>query len=495
MREIAPDVPNVVSIYFGFLDRLGARLREGRNEAHSISPILDALPGLEPLLRSFPIASQTERVVTRRRVEDWNPLGQRLLLPDETPISASEFEAEFSLITVAAQTLVEWAHEAVHVLAVEPWCAGQRPFRTFTDFQEWYLAAEGLAFWYADIVVTRAIRQHVPGAELVYTRSSVSNAGFHPEEAFRRVGYEDQRDLLRLYLAAFIGRDEVLAGSGDILAAQYGVRLQGFYRDSGKTLFALWTVLEQQDMLNGYWSRFCAIPGLPALSNGSQLHVSGHKAIYQIGNEILPSLATLSSQDVAAVRTRRAAQIRAWHGWSFSTILRRGWIMTMGLIDAPKLTEAVGAYLSEIERALHLLAGGDLSGAGKAVIEADALYADRVEAPLLEVGAYTRYRYWVFPYFKPSGGLIGLWDTRSNYSASEALEVLRFVSERVGWSAEAICAQAEAVKAIAAGDGEEGARLFNAAMLQPAMRAVWSVDLGSLSPSRGRFRELAFEFH
>ncbi len=155
---------SIVRSYFGFLEALGVYLRKGGDSGLGPSPLLDKLPGLDALFRTFPVASPTDRMVSARRIEDWNPLGQRLLLPNETPAPASEFETNFSLLTMAAQTLVEWAHEAIHILAVEPWCAGHRRFEDVSAFREWYLAAEGLAFWYADIVVTRTISaERTPG--------------------------------------------------------------------------------------------------------------------------------------------------------------------------------------------------------------------------------------------------------------------------------------------------------------------------------------------
>ncbi|RWB31645.1 hypothetical protein [Mesorhizobium sp.] len=457
-------------------------------------PLLEQLPGLEALFRSFPVVSETERMVAARRLEDWNPLGQRLLLPDATPAPASEFEAEFSLLVMAAQSLVEWSHEAIHMLAVEPWCVGRLDLSSKERLSEWYLAAEGLAFWYADIVVTRAIRRSTPETELIYCRSSVSNAGFHPEEAFRRVGLSAADELLEGYLAAFLGRDSALVGSGDPLASTYYERLKGFYRDSRVTLGSLSGVLTQFGATGDYWRRFCRIDGLPALTD-ADLPDEPAAAMRMIGMSALPGLRNANQALLESVRIRRMAQIRAWHGWMLREAARQGWIATALPLDEPAFMDAIEAYLDDMERALVMLGAGSDSMAVARIEAADRDYERLVRAPLQIAQAVTRYRYWIFPYFEPTGGLVGLWDARTDYSHEEAEAVLRFVSERCDWDRDRISLLAEAFAALQTTDRWSARAAFNRVMLHPMMRSGWSIDLGVLSPGAGNFRELLFEFH
>lgn len=486
----------VVSDYFGFIDTVGQRIRHGNDVTPPSAPLLNALPGLSELFSTFPVASETARYVGDRKIEDWNPLGQRLLLPDSLPAPASEFETEFSLLTMSAQTLVEWAHEAIHILAVEHWTTGQVSLRDEAEFKAWYLAAEGLAFWYADIVVTRAIRQSVPNAELVYSRSAVSNAGFHPEEAFRQVGIGDADALCELYVSSFLGRAEALCSSTSHLAQTYGKRLTGFYRDSGKTLNALWNILHDQEFLGGYWEQFCNIPGLPCLLRDAPGN-SVAQSMETIGKSGMPGLADLSPAKIDAVRLRRSLQVRAWHGWALCWMLKNNWTYSLSQTDISAVMGSLPHWLNQIEKSLLTLSRGDLDTAHKDIEALDFDYEAKIAAPLTAARVHGRYRYWIFPFFAPTGGLIGLWDNRSGYQPHEARAVLKFVAEKAGWSAQAICAQAAALEAIERADEEpETARArFNEAMLIPEMRDVWSIPIWKVSPSKGAYRELAFEFH
>lgn len=491
-----PDQGGIATTYFGFIDSFGQRIREGKSGEAPTSTLLSALPGLSELLSSFPVASLTERQVIHRKVEDWNPLGQRLLLPDSLPAPASAFETEFSLLTMSAQTLVEWAHEAIHVLAVEHWTTGQVSLADEAEFSQWYLASEGLAFWYADIVVTRAIRQAVPTAELIYTRSAVSNAGFHPEEAFRSMGLQDTDPLCDLYIACFLDKTDALTSSSAPLARTYGKRLHDFYCESGKTLSALWNVLHDQGFLTGYWERFCAIPGLPSLldpTTGGSIAAQ----IAAIGRRGLPGLAGLAPHTVKHVSLRRSAQVRAWHGWSLRWMLQNDWVFGLSTVDTASLLSALEIWLDKIEMALRALPQGDAETACRILEEADGEYARTIQMPLTEAGAGSRYRYWVFPYFAPTGGLIGLWDNRTGYTPDEARKVLQFVAEKAGWSASVVRAQAVALEALEQIDASpEIARArFNDAMLTPEMRAVWSIPIWQISPEQDFYRELVFEFH
>lgn len=485
---------DVAQSYFGFLDSLGQRLRQGGAGNITPPPLLEQLPGLEALFCTFPVVSETDRMVAARRIEDWNPLGQRLLLPDATPTPVSAFEAEFSLLVMAAQSLVEWSHEAIHMLAVEPWCVGRLNLSSKESLSEWYLAAEGLAFWYADIIVTRAIRDSAPEAELIYCRSSVSNAGFHPEEAFRRVGLSANDELLECYLAAFLGRNCALVGSGDPLASKYAEQLKGFYRDSQVTLASLSGVLTQFSVTTDYWQRFCRIDGLPALTN-ADLPLEPAAAMRAIGMSVLPRLRNAKPALLESVCLRRKAQIRAWHGWMLREAARQGWIVSALPLNEPGFMGGIEAYLDEMEAALILLAAGSDDMAAARIEAADRDYERLVRAPLQVAQAVTRYRYWIFPYFAPTGGLIGLWDARTDYSHEEAEAVLRFVSERCDWDRDRISLLAEAFAAMRTADRESARAAFNRVMLHPTMWPAWSINLGALSPGAHSLRELLFEFH
>jgi hypothetical protein len=266
----SPDPHAIVAEHFGFISRLSRRLGTGAAADGDCDGdvVLNAVPGLEELFASIVTASPTPRLVKHRSREEWNPLSQRMLLSDATPVPATALEADFSLVPSYAQTFVEWSHEAVHLLALESWFCGDRAIASAADFVAWYLAGEALAFWYADIVVTRAVRSTVPTADLVYSRNAVSNAGFHPEQAFRAVGLEDAVDILPLYIEGFLGRATPLGENAHPLCSAFAARLAEFYSGSRANLQALHDVLEGFDLFSGFQNRFCRVSRLPSLFEG-----------------------------------------------------------------------------------------------------------------------------------------------------------------------------------------------------------------------------------
>ena len=345
----------IVAGYLGFIDVLGRRLREGVYgvEGTPFGTISDFLPGLEPLLNSLVAASPTARKVSERFIEDWNPFAQRILLSDEAPTDSTAFERDFSLVASYAQTLVEWGHEAVHILALEPWLSGRRKICSESEFVTWNLASEALAFWYADIVLTRKIRETIPEAELIYCRQSVSNTAFHPEQAFRRLGLSESKEILPLYIAAFLGKDIRLQSGGHPFSTVLANRLSDFYSGTTVTLKGLYSVLAMFDLFEGFYSRFCAIPHLPSLIGEQFLSVAWEVEDFHVrlGTEILPSLRELGAERVQLIRARRRIQTRAYYAWFLRKAIEKHWVFGNTVLALAPISAALDTYLGRLEDA------------------------------------------------------------------------------------------------------------------------------------------------
>jgi hypothetical protein len=196
------------------------------------------------------------------------------------------------------------------------------------------------------------------------------------------------------------------------------------------------------------------------------------------------------------VRTRRALQTRAYHAWILAGCLRRGWVASARAFDAAPLSEALEFYLVGLQRQLEALGSGEsVEAIDGAVRELDDCYEKLVRTLLKEAMAYMRYRYYIFPYFSPTGGLVGFWDERTQYTVGEAEAVARFVFERCPWSPEIVQALAHFLRTLDTGDSEESRRSFNAFLQMPRVIEAWSVPLAALSPGEGEYREIAFEYH
>lgn len=453
----------------------------------------DAMPGLEQLLGSLTVISPSKRQVRERHVEDWNPLAQRVLLSDRATLPMSELELPLGTLSSHAQTFVEWAHEAVHIYSMEGWLTGAHALTDRESFRSWYLAGEGLAYWYADIVVTRALRQALPSLNLVFSRQAVSSASFHPETALAELGLTSPEDVLPVYLEAFTGRWE--HQGPERLGRAFSARVRDFYEDSAGTLGNLFQTLSDYDILDGYWRRFCAIPGLPSLLDESQRRDLGALTAVPAHRLLAHSLATLSrldEQHLAAVRLRRSLQLRAYYLWMLLATLEGGQVYGLEPSASDEAGRALRPLLDDLAQGLQSLA------AGAALTEVQQV-ADRVSASVDAViagplaGSIMAYRYWIFPAFAPTGGLMGLWTERSAFSDEEAARIASDVFERSTRSEEVILLMSDFLRTLRSGQAERVVA-FNRLMLHRDVRPTWTIDLGEISFQSDRFRELAFEF-
>lgn len=491
--------PRIIREHFGFIDLLGRRLREDAYglEGTTIGAFTEQLPGLAPLFDSLVAASPTARNVTDRVIEDWNPIAQRILLSNETPASASSFETDFSLITAYAQSFIEWGHEAVHILAIEPWLCGRRKILSESEFVNWNLASEGLAFWYADIVITRLIRQIIPEAELVYVRQSVSNTCFHPEQAFRRLGYTDTDTILPLYISAFLGADVGLAQQGHPFSQVLAKRLREFYVGTSSTLASLYTMLDGYGVFDEFFARFCAVPGLPSLMDDDVLEVPWSLDEYHIrlGSNLLPRLANLPPERIRRVCARRHVQTRAYYAWMLRLALAKSWVFGNADFRIADLPDKIEAYLASLEDLLRTsVVAGEADTVVHRVAQLDQAFDAEVRGPLTRGEAHVKYRYRLYPYFAPTGGIMGIADQASGFSCDEMLEIVRFVMDRCEWDDSLIARLHAFLTLNSEGDATAARADFNDFMTHPFALQVWSVRLDSIDPVRNRFREILFDY-
>lgn len=499
MSEPLTSESTIVRDHLGFIDLLGQRLREDAYglDGTPIGPISAELPGLEPLFDSLVSASQTPKKVKERLVEDWNPMAQRILLSDEAPPAASAFERDFSLVATYAQTFVEWGHEAIHILAMEPWLCGRREIGTEQEFVAWNLASEGLAFWYADIVITRTIRRMIPEAEFVYSRQSVSNTSFHPEQAFRRLGLHDADQILPLYIAAFLGAETPLASQGHPFSTVLSQRLRDFYTGTSATLESLHAVLETFRVFDDFYPRFCAVPGLPSLFDEEVLDATWAIDDYHVrlGTELLPGLRELPAARIQRVCARRHVQTRAYYGWFLQRALEERWVFGNAELRTHDVLASVRAYVDGLEQILRTaVVAGDPSEVRRQLAQLDAFYTVEVKQPLERGEAHVKYRYRLYPYFAPTGGIMGLADQRSNLAADEMLEVVRFVMARCAWDESLIARLHHFTRVLETDAADQLRAAYNDFMTHPLALVTWSVRLDELDPARNQFREFVFEY-
>ncbi|MBI1787286.1 MAG: hypothetical protein HYR60_07000 [Acidobacteria bacterium] len=500
----------IVRKYFSFIDQIGRRLRDDPYGfgAQRTAPLTGRFPGLQQLFNSLVSASITVRKVSDRLVEDWNPFSQRMVLPDEKPPRMSELERNITLLPAYVQTFVEWSHEAVHVLALEPFFCGYRNITSRDDFVTWNLANEALGFWYADMVVTRAVREYVPGAEVVYNRCAVSNVVFHPEQAFQRAGLDDLDQILTVYAHSFLGGKSPLSRGGNYYSESLARQLRNFYLGARSNLGNWYGLLRQFDLFGGYYTRFCAKANLPSLWSGEVLAAASslefEDYVFQLGTKHLPAMAKLRDRQTGAVGVRRHIQTRAYSAWFLRQALAKDWILCLDKrLDEAAVMSDVDAYLDGLEAALDALARRrPLRSVVNEIQAVDKVYDRRVRGTLERRQAYIKYRYRLFPFFEPTDGIIGVSDQCSDLSKEEMIEVVRFVMKRFEWEAGnprfdrngVIDLLQRFVTATKARGRAELRGCYNRFMTHPEVLRTWSVRLSDISPSRNQFKEIVFEY-
>jgi hypothetical protein len=492
----------IVETHLGFIDKLGKRLRD---EPHGClgtpgGVLMEQLPGLQSLFDSIVCASETPRRVIERHIEDWNPLSQRILLSDERPLPSSVLETEFSLIPSYVQTFIEWAHEAVHIFAMEPWFCGRKALDSKEKFVQWYLGGEGLAYWYADIVVTRAVRDAIPEAELVYNRSAVSNAGFHPEQAFRSLGINDTYATLPLYINGFVGQDIRLKQSDNPLCITLAEKIYEFYTKSTITLHSLYTVLEESGIFEEFYQRFCQVDNLPGLFDEAQLDALAtldiEDYLLRIGSELLPVLEDLAPERIQLIAARRHIQTRAYYAWILLVAIKKGSVLGNEGFSPDTITSGLTRYLNKLEQLLKAVSAGEqVNSILHELSINDAVYESEVRTPLKACYAHMKHRYFIFPFFAPTGGLVGIGDARSGFSLDEMDAVIRYAFGRTTLTAEIVHLLDAFMQAYQAYDEAKATAAFNRFMTHPGVISAWSVSLGDISPANNKFREILFEYH
>jgi hypothetical protein len=492
--------------HFGFIDHLGRHLRDS---AYGVGQkptgaLTGQFPGLKQLFDSMASASATARAVRDRVIEDWNPFSQRLLMSDARPPKMSELERSFSLIPAYVQTFVEWSHESIHILALEPFFCGRRSIDSERTFIAWNLAGEAVAHWYADMVLTPAIRAYVPDAEIAYNRRAVSNNAFHPEQAFKRIGLTDLDEILTLYVRAFLGRPNALSTSASSYPRALAHQLKEFYEGARGVQRGWYLLLRDFDFFEDYRGQFCAIEGLPSLLGTEACATASEETIedfiHRLGTDLLPGLAKLGRQQIARVCLRRHLQTRAYYGWFLLQTIRRKWVFGLGSpLDYTALAAGLERYLARLKSALHALARGTAAGTVvEQVRTADKQYDRQVRRPLSRCQAYMKYRYRLYPFFAPTHGIVGTADEASDLSIEDMKAIAWFVMERFKWGAarsEDVAERLHHFLSVAKGRNSTKQRsAFNRLMTHPAMLASWSVRLGDIRPSENRFAEIAFEY-
>lgn len=514
--------PPATAIYTEFLEELERKLSSRRRAASTLQSTSGVHRQLLRLLSSFGDFSPVQRNGAAR-VEEWNPLSQRPVVP-ERELATDALDQDFESQAQGVRHYIGTAHEITHCLLWEPFFAGSF-LPTRSQFTEVSLAFEGFCFWHSDIVLTRRIRALTPDNELVHKRNCVSQIHFHPYRAFEAAGVTDDLTILDFYLAAFTGHRTPLHGSDDLFVRNLVRRTIKLYITHCRSLPAVYRELNRAGTFREFYRRFCARPGLPALVRSpfdpGQQTFDYLRWMATVG---MPSLSRVPDGLVERVRARRRIQTRAYHALQLMSLLRDGRLSrdSGAAAEAAQATLAprIERYLDRLDQALQALVDSDTAGPAEALVAvADSYYEADVRRRA------ERLRLWVASRTLILGPTTGSMRAGQsvNLGASSGLAqasgkaLRRLVHQAIGVYLSKVAARAiegkdtaslveamtlgaQLVRCLdAVGVGADRTRDELAARLTQFLhldliRPQWSVPVGSLSPAQGRFRELAFIF-
>lgn len=532
-------------LYAGFLQDLEHKLGNRQSPSENWKSTEGVHRQMRRLLMSFADFSAVEKI-DGIRIEEWNPLSQRPVVPEKPP-EIDSLDRDFQSQVRAVHYYLNTSHETLHCLLWEPFFTGNL-VPDAKQFNALSLAFEGLCFWHSDIIMSPNVCALTPDNELVHRRFSISQATFHPSRAFKGLGLSDDMAILDIYLSAFCGRRTALHDADDLFARNLVRRVVKLYYMHSRSLAAVFKELKQTGTFDEFYQRFCARPGIPVLLRAPfDAATQTDEYLRWVAGTGLPALVEVSDQLLEQVRMRRSIQTRAYHAFQFLRTVRAGRLArACGSPEAsaqsslePHLTH----YIALLETAMQILCAGEGATDAAKVLEevqvalaaADEYYEQTVRAQSQNLWLATRTLILGPPTEAIRSGdalQLGALDEadvnngeilrklaklaltsyffrvvrrgEDGKGSASLLEVMRLATDIMQCQDKLAAGQAEAAEKGAEKGAESGTgdlrllkelqgllhRFFNIDII----RAMWSVPLGSMSPEHGKFRELPFIF-
>jgi hypothetical protein len=436
----------------------------------------DQVPGIRPLYQTMSAAAPA---VPGEPDEEWNPLSQRPHAP-LAPAVGDELGAEVTALKEAVDGFTTLTHEMLHVALWEPFFAGAWKPRAKAEFHRFSVMAEAFCFFFADIVVTRAVRMRLADGEFALDRRTPSSALFSPVRAFEALGITDAGEILAIYLAGFQGGKNRLwqpRGTSNYAAA-LAAQLYDFYAGSTPYLDGLYGAVKATGVFGAFYRDFCAVPGIAAFWRAVP---DGEDYFQRFFREGLAALAALPAAELTRLKQRRAVQMRAYYALQLTWLLREGLVLAK---KPPRVEKELAAYLKGLQGVIR--SGGDHDAL-------DARYDETVRRELIARDAWAGQRWLIAP--RRAGGMVSAKTAeRGKVPLLRTVAFLvdeltrRMKADKTVAGREALLAEIRAVAGIKTGKALR-ARLGNG-----ILREIWSVPLAAFDPHGNRFRELAFSY-
>lgn len=502
-----------IKAYMDFFAKFSARLQNKTfDKIDSKIPISKRLPGLFPLISSFS-ASALVKKSSIDQVEEWNPFHQRVFYRTYKEFKRPTLTTDFEQAIDVIDRFIEIAHESNHVLLIEPFFCGKMGKLSRAQFLQFFLYFEGYCFWYADIIVTRRLREKLADGEFVRNRSGVSQPSFHPYRAFKAMGFKDEKEILDIYLDAFNGERTVVFNQQDkTFVRDLFKRFTSFYLTNLRSLRLLHQQLIEIGIFDEFRKRFCNIPNLPSLLPNHIMEMKDRKDYcHEVFRRGLKYMDALSPDQILRVRHRRFIQSRAYIAFSLRNALETKNIFSNNgkTFDNKKILANLNLYITALESNLIKLAEGQsLSELQKMNLKNDRFYSKMIRKDLANADIWILRRKMIFPsHLKvPLGPLKQNAPLSEKDAAALTTAILAFCSKRFLNEfnpskpiTSVIKKTGELVKIVSNPKYYQNSKqrkywikVINSILLEPEILKKWSVALKAINPEKNQFREILF---
>jgi hypothetical protein len=508
------------------MNAVDSRLAKGKVGEGTVN--IDGLdvkfPGLFKVLDSL-VSSAAISKQTNFEPKEWNPFSQRVYMQSASDLSDAEKMMDVDQIIDSIGRFLELSHEAMHILLWEPLFVGfaKSPITSKT-FSELSLCFEGFCFWYADIIITKNLRERFLDGEFIFNRNAVSQPGFHPYRAFSILGINDPIKILDLYGEIFSGKKDTLfyRKKSDLYIGDLLERFGGFYVYSINSIRLLYKEYEAMNFFSEYKVRFCDKDGLPSLLNDDLLLIDWQKNPQEYCKKIfkiaLPSINAITKRQLTRVQQRRSIQTRAYHAYGIISALNRGLVFSAKRQEYKRnlFKRNLEIYLVKLESALMLLAkNGSIVKVQHMMNQADIFYSKYIRVYSEKNSLWLNSRFLLFP------NLTGTFNRFGRLGESEELKwnemnaltrhALRisydYLNQLLNKKSELknqtrirskigklILAVPKSRNHASSSEIKKWKSAFNSLVLDKEILKIWSVELCKCDPQKNKFREVNFVY-
>jgi hypothetical protein len=456
-------------------------------------------------------------IAENSRIEEWNPLDQRLQIIFRSDQGISKFEKPLADIHYCGRNLLETAHEARHVLFWEALFLGKLKVKSCDHFLDLSHGFEGANFWYEDFKIMKILNSKNSAWLTVFRAYTLSHRYFNPDKVLKTKTKAPQK-LLKDYVHELQGKKSALHSNlirpNDFALYNMVKNIWSFGQISAPPSRKLYYSLREMGVFSEFYDRFCKIKNLPSILSSATLKKLDDSDISHYCTALLmkdlPKLTSFSDDRLNKIKLRRSFQTRAYFALEIKHILSKRFIFArngfIGNVELAKLVASIESYLMNLEKLLISLSDGSpLSKLHKELKVLDVFYEDQISQELREKDVWISSRKALNPTLQVSSNEIGILGSAQRFHFKK--NYVRKVSEYIAFMASntnrlsdkervsvflGLCKLkiAEIKHLKESKNHIKFLNEYNKIMKGKEMMKVWSKPLYEISPTKNQFSEL-----